>query len=141
MMWHCCQLQLNRIKKTKFEFISGRIKFVVLIFSKKIIFVDLMISLQAAIEQASMLNHQYSNGSVSMDGVEDLSMKSNRNSSSDNLIKYESPSRWVNQYYSYFLCVLVLVIRYIHKFSEVFNIEIFSKIFLTRLRHVKEVTI
>lgn len=52
-----------------------------------------MISLQAAIEQASMLNHQYSNGSVSMDGVEDLSMKSNRNSSSDNLIKYESPSR------------------------------------------------
>lgn len=50
-------------------------------------------TLRAAIEQASMLNHQYSNGSMSMDGVEDLSMKSNRNSSSDNLSKYESPSR------------------------------------------------
>ena len=55
-----------------------------------------LFSLQAAIEQATMLNHQYTNGSVSMDGVEDLSMKSNRNSSSDTLSKPESPSRWAD---------------------------------------------
>lgn len=50
-------------------------------------------SMQAAIEQATMLNHHYTNGSVSMDGVEDLSMKSSRNNSSDNLRKLGSPSR------------------------------------------------
>ncbi|XP_061178799.1 forkhead box protein P1-like isoform X2 [Saccostrea echinata] len=50
-------------------------------------------SLRAAIEQATLLNQHYSNGSVSMDGVEDLSMKSSRNNSSDNLRKLESPSR------------------------------------------------
>ncbi|XP_055998749.1 forkhead box protein P1-like isoform X2 [Ostrea edulis] len=49
-------------------------------------------SLRAAIEQATMLNHHYTNGSVSMDGVEDLSMKSSRNNSSDNLRKLGSPS-------------------------------------------------
>jgi hypothetical protein len=56
---------------------------------------DCEFSLQAAIEQATMLNHHYSNGSVSMDGVEDLSMKSSRNNSSDNLRKLGSPSRCV----------------------------------------------
>ena len=58
-----------------------------------------LVSSQAAIEQATMLNHQYTNGNVSMDGVEDLSMKSNRNSSSDTLSKPESPSRWADKAY------------------------------------------
>ncbi|KAK3101504.1 hypothetical protein FSP39_004074 [Pinctada imbricata] len=53
---------------------------------------NLNASLRAALEQANLLNHHYSNGTVPMDGVEDLSMKSNRTSSSD-YHKDTSPSQ------------------------------------------------
>ncbi|XP_033745372.1 forkhead box protein P1-like isoform X2 [Pecten maximus] len=55
---------------------------------------NLNASLRVALEQAnSMMNHQLCNGNVSVDGVEDLSMKSSRNSSSDSLAKLELPAR------------------------------------------------
>ncbi|CAC5419517.1 FOXP2_4 [Mytilus coruscus] len=53
-------------------------------------------SLRAAIEQANihfMNNQNYSNGESSLDGAEDLSMKSNRNDSSESLSKFDFPSR------------------------------------------------
>ncbi|OWF45679.1 forkhead box protein P1-like isoform X2 [Mizuhopecten yessoensis] len=55
---------------------------------------NLNASLRVALEHAnSMMNHQMCNGNVSVDGVEDLSMKSSRNSSSDSLAKLELPPR------------------------------------------------
>ncbi|XP_069142739.1 forkhead box protein P1-like isoform X3 [Argopecten irradians] len=55
---------------------------------------NLNASLRVALEQANnMMNHQLCNGNVSVDGVEDLSMKSSRNSSSDSLAKLELPAR------------------------------------------------
>ena len=57
---------------------------------------NLNASLRAAIEQANiqfMNNQNYSNGDSSLDGAEDLSMKSSRNDSSESLSKFDFPSR------------------------------------------------
>jgi len=40
-----------------------------------------------------MNNQNYSNGDSSLDGAEDLSMKSSRNDSSESLSKFDFPSR------------------------------------------------
>lgn len=57
---------------------------------------NLNASLRAAIEQVNiqfMNSQNYSNGDSSLDGAEDLSMKSSRNDSSESLSKFDFPSR------------------------------------------------